>query len=388
MPVRNSIAERQPELAAWRQDFHAHPELRNEEHRTAGVVADRLRAFGVDEVVEGVGGTGVVGVIRGRETGSGKVLGFRGDMDALPLPEQTGVEYASKTPGVMHACGHDGHTTMLLGAAQYLAETRNFDGTVVLIFQPAEEGGGGARAMVKDGLMERWSIQEVYGMHNWPGMPVGQFAVRPGPMLAAADGFKIVVRGKGGHAAKPHLSVDATLAACHVVVALQSIAARNVDPLQTVVMSLCAIQSESQAYNVISNSVTLGGTVRYMDPEVQTLVIDRIRSIAEATAEAYGATAELTYMKGVHPTVNAAEQAGVAADAARAVAGTVLEEFDPSMGGEDFAEMLAVRPGAFAFIGNGDSAGLHNPQYNFNDEALPVGASWFAEVAEQRMPLG
>ncbi|MEX0284746.1 MAG: M20 aminoacylase family protein [Paracoccaceae bacterium] len=388
MPVRNSISERQPELAAWRQDFHMHPELRNEEHRTAGVVAEKLRSFGCDEVVEGVGGTGVIGVIHGRETGSGRVLGFRADMDALPIPEQTGVDYASQSEGVMHACGHDGHTTMLLGAAQYLADTRGFDGTVVLIFQPAEEGGGGAKAMLKDGLMDRWGIQEVYGMHNWPGLPVGQFAVRPGPILAAADGFQIVVKGRGGHAAKPHLAVDSTLAASHVVTALHSITSRNVDPLQTVVLSVCAIQSESKAFNVISETVTLGGTVRYMDPDVQAMVIERIKTVAKSTAEAYGASAEVTYMRGVTPTINAEEQAGVAAAAATAVAGSVLQEFDPSMGGEDFAEMLMARPGAFALIGNGDSADLHNPNYNFDDDALPAGASWFAELAEQRMALG
>jgi hippurate hydrolase len=387
MPVRNRIAELQPEIAGWRRDIHAHPELRFQERRTGTLVADKLRAFGCDEVVTGVGRTGVVGVIRGRGTGSGRAIGFRADMDALPIIEATGLGHASTNPGKMHACGHDGHTAMLLGAAQYLAETRNFDGTVVLIFQPAEEGGGGARAMIDDGLMDRWGIDEVYGMHNWPGLPVGQFAVRTGAQMAAADFFEIKVKGRGGHAALPHQAVDTTLAASHVVVAVQSIASRNLDPLATVVVSVCGLRSDSDTFNVIPDQVTLRGTVRYLDPPVQALVIDRLTRVARATADAYGAEAEVTYTKCVPPTINSPEAAERAADAAQAVAGGVIRDMDPVMPGEDFADMLTERPGAFLFIGNGDSADLHNPMYEFNDDAIPAGCSWIAEMAERRMPL-
>ena len=291
MPVKNRFAELQPEIAAWRRDFHENPELLFEVHRTAGKVAAMLRDFGCDEVVEGIGRTGVVGVIRGRSDSKGRVIGLRADMDALPIIEQTGLPYASKVPGKMHACGHDGHTAMLLGAAKYLAETRNFDGTAVVIFQPAEEGGGGGREMVRDGLMERFAIQEVYGMHNMPGIPVGTFAIRPGAMMAAADQFDVTVTGKGGHAAKPHDCVDSVLVAAQIVVALQSIASRNVDPLKEVVVSVCTVATESDSYNVIPQSVTLKGTVRTLDPKVQDFVEDRIKAVVSGIAGALGATA-------------------------------------------------------------------------------------------------
>ena len=387
MPPKNRLSDLHDEIVGWRRDIHAHPELRFEEHRTAALVADKLRAFGCDDVVTGVGQTGVVGVIHGRQTTSGKVVGFRADMDALPLQEMTGLPHASTHPGQMHACGHDGHTAMLLGAAKYMAETRNFDGTIVLIFQPAEEGGGGARAMVEDGLMDRWNIQEVYGMHNWPGLPVGQFAVRSGPQMAAADFFEIRVQGRGGHAALPHQAVDTTLAASHLVVATQSIAARNIDPLKTVVISICGIRSDSDTFNVIPDKITLRGTARYLDPEVQNQIITRLTAVAENTAKAYGAEAEVIYTRCVPPTINTPEAADRAAEAAQAVSGPVIRDQDPVMPGEDFADMLAQRPGAFLFIGNGNSADLHNPAYEFNDEAIPAGCSWFAEMAERRMPI-
>jgi hippurate hydrolase len=387
MPVKNSIASWQADLTEWRRHIHTHPELRFEEHQTAAFVAEKLRMFGVDEVHEGIGRTGVVGVIRGRGQGSGRVLAFRADMDALPITEATGVGHASVHPGVMHACGHDGHTTMLLGAARYLAETRSFDGTVVLLFQPAEEGGGGARAMVEEGVMDRFGVHEVYGMHNWPGLPAGQFATRPGPLMAAADFFELDILGKGGHGAKPHLAVDASLAAAQVVCALQMIAARNIDPVDTVVVSVCGMRSDSFVHNVLPDKVTLVGTTRFFDVANRAVVKRRLQEIAEATARAHGAEAVLRYIPGVEPTVNAPDQTAHAIRAAEAVADGVMTNKPPTMGGEDFADMLAVRPGAFMFIGNGDSADLHNPGYDFNDAALASGSSWFATLAEQRMPL-
>ena len=387
MPVKNRLSEMHDEIVGWRRDIHAHPELRFEVHRTAALVADKLRAFGCDEVATNIGQTGVVGVIHGKQNTAGKVIGFRADMDALPILEASGVPHSSTQAGKMHACGHDGHTAMLLGAAKYLADTRNFDGTVVVIFQPAEEGGGGARAMIDDGLMARWNIQEVYGMHNWPGIPVGQFAVREGPQMAAADFFEIKVKGQGGHAAMPHQAVDTTLAASHVVVAVQSIASRNVDPLKTVVVSICGMRSDSDTFNVIPDQITLKGTARYLDPMVQEKIVSRLTALAENTAKAFDAEAVVTYTPCVPPTINTREAAQRAADVAVTVAGSVIRDQDPVMPGEDFADMLAERPGAFLFIGNGDSADLHNPAYEFNDDAIPFGCSWFAEMAEHRMPI-
>ncbi|MDE3123058.1 MAG: amidohydrolase [Paracoccaceae bacterium] len=386
MPIKNRFAELLPEITAWRRDIHENPELMFDTHRTSGLVAEKLRAFGCDEVVEGIGRTGVVGVIRGKTDSAGRVVGLRADMDALPIKEATGLDYASKVPGKMHACGHDGHTAMLLGAAKYLAETRNFDGTCVVIFQPAEEGGGGGREMVDDGMMERFGVQEVYGMHNMPGIPVGQFAIRPGAMMAAADQFEAVVTGKGGHAAKPHDCIDTVLVASHIVVALQSIASRNVDPLKQVVVSVCTFRSESEAFNVIPQTVTLRGTVRTLDPGVQDFVEERIKAIIAGTAETFGATAEVDYKRGYPVTMNAEENTEFAVEAAAKVSGRVDTSIAPLMGAEDFSFMLNARPGAYIFLGNGDTAMVHHPAYNFDDNAIPFGSSWYAEMVESRMP--
>ncbi|MEM9756190.1 MAG: amidohydrolase, partial [Pseudomonadota bacterium] len=319
MPIKNRFAELLPEITEWRHDFHRHPELMYDVHRTAGLVADRLRAFGCDEVVEGVGRTGVVGVIRGTGTGT-RAIGLRADMDALPIHEQTGLDYASEVPGKMHACGHDGHTAMLLGAAKYLAETRNFDGTVVLLFQPAEEGGAGGRAMVEDGVMERFGIDEVYGLHTAPGMPVGHIATRPGPLTASSDEFTITVTGKGGHAAYPHVSIDTTLVACQIVVALNTIVARSVDPLKRVVLTVGALSTDSNASNVIAHSARLEGTVRTLDPEYRSVMEARVRAVATSTAAAYGATADVDWQPGYPVTVNTEAETAYAVEAARAIA--------------------------------------------------------------------
>ena len=387
MPIKNRFAQLQGQIAEWRRDLHAHPELRFEEHRTGALVADRLRAFGCDEVIPGVGQTGVVGVIKGRTDTKGRVIAFRADMDALPILEATGLPHASTHTGRMHACGHDGHTAMLLGAAQYLAETRNFDGTVVLLFQPAEEGGGGAKAMLADGVMDRFRVNEVYGLHNWPGLPAGQFALREGPLMAATDFFEIEVTGRGGHGAMPHQTVDATLAGSAVVMALQQVVARNVDPLKPAVLSVCSLRTDTDAHNVIAGIARIKGTVRYLDPEVQDLIRSRIAEVATATAQAHGAEATLDYMPCVPATINTPDMAAHALAAAQAVSPVVRTDIAPVMGGEDFADMLGERPGAFVFLGNGDSAELHNPRYEFNDDAIPAGCSWFATLAETRMPL-
>jgi amidohydrolase len=387
MPVINRVADFADEVAAWRRDFHQHPELLFDVHRTAGAVADKLKAFGCDEVVTGLGRTGVVGVIKGKRGASGKVIGLRADMDALPLDEATELPYKSKAPGKMHACGHDGHTAMLLGAAKYLSETRNFDGTAIMIFQPAEEGGGGGQEMVKDGLMERFGVQEVYGMHNMPGIPLGHFAIRPGPMMAAADRFDIIIEGKGGHAARPHECVDTLLVACQVVNALQSVASRNVDPLESAVVSVCSFKA-GDAYNVIPQIAKLMGTVRTLTDPVRDLCEARIKAVVAATCAAYGATAAVDYRRGYPVTMNHPEQtdfmAKVAADVGgeRAVDATVA----PLMGAEDFSYMLEERPGAYIFMGNGDTAGVHHPKYDFNDEAIPYGVSLWAKIIETGMP--
>jgi amidohydrolase len=386
MPIVDRIAAMQAEVTAWRRDIHAHPEILFEVHRTAAGVADKLKAFGCDEVVTGIGKTGVVGVIRGskKNAGSGvKTIGLRADMDALPMDEETNLPYRSTNPGKMHACGHDGHTAMLLGAAKYLAETRDFAGTAVVIFQPAEEGGGGGREMVKEGLMERFGIEEVYGMHNNPGLPVGNFAIRPGPLLAAADRIIIEIEGRGSHAAKPHLGVDPVVVGAQIVTATQSIVSRSVDPIKSGLISICQFHAGS-ADNVIPMHATLRGTARSLLPEVRDTLENRLREIVEGTGKAYGTKATLTYRRDYPVTKNHERQTEFAA----AVAGQVVggERVDPNtpplMGGEDFSFMLEARPGAFIFIGNGDTAGLHHPAYDFNDDAIPVGASFWARLVE------
>ena len=387
MAILNRFSEMFEEISTWRRDLHAHPELRFEEYRTATFVASKLKEFGVDEIVTGFGGTGVVGVIHGQNDTSGRSIGFRADMDALPIQEVNDLPHASTIPGKMHACGHDGHTSMLLGAAKYLAETRNFDGKIVLAFQPAEEGGGGARAMIDAGLMDKWNVEEIYGMHNMPGLPIGEFAVRTGPQMASPDKFEIIVHGKGGHGAMPHKGVDRTLVAAQIVVALQSIESRNINPLENIVVSVCGFRTETDTYNVIPNTVRLRGTVRTFDKDVQSFVRARIDALTKCTADGYGAVAEVTHMSGPPPLVNHEREADFAAEIALSVCGVAHRNFEPSMGGEDFSEMLLERPGAYLFVGNGDSADLHNPSYEFNDDVIPVGCSWFVTMAERRMPL-
>lgn len=386
MPIKNRLAEMQDEIAGWRRHLHTIPELQFDLPQTTAFVEDRLREMGITDITPGIGRSGIVAVIEGKTNRSGKVIGLRADMDALPITEATGLDYASTHPGKMHACGHDGHTAMLLGAAKYLSETRNFDGKVVLIFQPAEEGGGGGREMVADGLMERWGIQEVYGMHNMPGTPVGSFHIRPGALLASADQFDIVLTGKGGHAAAPHEAIDTNLAAAHVLIALQSIASRNVDPLKQLVVSVCTLRSETEAHNVIPQTVLLRGTVRALDPEVRDLAQARLTRIATLTAEAFGCTATVEYERGYPITMNSEANTDFAADIAEIVAGSVDRDTPPIMAGEDFSYMLEQRPGAYMFLGNGAGAHVHHPEYNFNDAAIPAGCSWFAEVVERRMP--
>ncbi len=387
MPIVNRIAEMQAEAAAWRRDIHAHPEIMFDVQRTAGSVAEKLRAFGCDEVVTGIGKTGVVGVIRGKGQG-GKVIGLRADMDALPMDEQTNLPYRSTNPGKMHACGHDGHTAMLLAATKYLAETRDFSGTAVVIFQPAEEGGGGGREMVKEGLMERFGIQEVYGMHNMPGVPLGEFAIRPGPLLAAADRIVIEIEGLGSHAAKPHMGVDPVVVGAQIVNQAQTIVSRSVDPVKSGLISICQFHAGS-ADNVIPQTAILRGTARSLLPEVRDTLERRLREIVEGTAKAYGARGTLTYSRNYPVTRNHPDQTDFAASVASQLVGKerVDTNTPPVMGGEDFSFMLEARPGAFIFIGNGDSAGLHHPAYDFNDAAIPVGASFWARLVETAMPV-
>ncbi len=386
MPIKNRFAELLPEITEWRRHLHENPEILYEVHETAAFVADKLRAFGVDEVVEGIGQTGVVGIIRGKSDKSGRGIGLRADMDALPIEEMTNLPYASKTPGKMHACGHDGHTSMLLGAAKYLAETRNFDGTVVLIFQPAEEGGAGAKAMIDDGLFDRFHVDEVYGMHNAPGVPVGTFGTRPGPLQASADEFVINVKGKGGHAAVPHSAIDTTLVASHIIVALHSIVSRTVDPLKSVVLTVGTLTTDSNASNIIPDTARMEGTVRTLDGAYRAIMEKRIREVAENTAAAFGATAEVDWIDGYPVTVNDPDGAARAVDAAKAVGLNVIEDTDPIMPSEDFSFMLEEKPGAYVFIGNGDTAMCHHPMYNFDDEVIPYGCSFFAEIVERRLP--
>lgn len=385
MPIRNRFAKLHAEITAWRHDFHEHPELQYDVHRTAGIVADKLKEFGCDEVVTGIGKTGVVGVIKGKTNASGRTIGLRADMDALPINEATGLDYASKTPGKMHACGHDGHTSILLGAAKYLTETRNFDGEVVVIFQPAEEGGAGALAMCRDGLMDRWSIDEIYGLHNAPGLPVGSFAIRSGALLASSDNFEIILTGKGGHAAEPHQAIDTPLVAAHILVALQTITSRNMNPVERTVLTVGTLETDSDALNIIAHRVRMKGTVRTLEPANRPLAKSRVFAIVEDTAKAFDAEAEIIWEDGYPVTINTETETNHAIDAAKAVSDDVDENFPPIMPSEDFAYMLEERPGAYIHFGNGDSAQCHHPAYNFNDDAIPSGCSWFVELAERRL---
>ena len=388
MPIINRVAEFQREIAEWRQDFHRNPELQYDVQRTAGRVADLLREFGVDEVVTGIGRTGVVGVIRGRNGGDGRVIGLRADMDALPITERTGKAYASTISGKMHACGHDGHSAMLLGAAKYLAETRNFAGTAIVIFQPAEEGGAGARAMLQDGLVDRFKIEEFYGLHNLPGLPAGQFGIREGGIMAATDEFNITVEGRGGHAALPHNTIDPVIVAAQLILALQTIVSRNVDPMREAVLSVTMLEG-GQAFNVIPRSVKLTGTIRTLDETVRKFMEERLRAVTNGIVSTFGATATINYRNGYPVTVNAPGPTEFAADIARSVSGAerVDADADGTMGGEDFSYMLQARPGAYIFLGNGPSTELHTDTYDFNDEIIPVGVSYWAKLVEKALPV-
>ena len=378
------------ELTAFRRDLHAHPEIGFEERRTAARVVAALRAAGVDELHEGIGRTGVVALVHGAKRSSGRLVGLRADMDALPMHEENDFAWRSATQGLMHGCGHDGHTAMLVGAARYLAETRRVDGDAVLIFQPGEEGFAGAKAMVDDGLFERFPVDAVYAMHNWPALPPGTIGVNPGPMMAAADRIEIVVHGKGGHGAHPYLTIDPVLVAAHIITAAQSIVARNVSPVDSAVVSLCALSAgDVNAFSVIPREAKLVGTVRSFRAEVQDMVEQRLARLVDSVASAFGATATLTYKRTYPATINSALHAAFAADTAAAIVGEdkVQRDLAPSMGAEDFSFMLQVKPGAYLRLGQGGHAFLHNTRYDFNDEVLPLGAALFASLVERSMPL-
>ena len=381
-----------PELTAFRRDLHAHPELGFEEVRTAARVAEALRVCGVDEVHTGIGKTGVVGIIRGKHSGSGRGIGLRADMDALPMREENDFSWRSTTGGLMHGCGHDGHTTMLIGAAKALAATRQFDGTAVLIFQPGEEGFAGAKAMIDDGLFDRFSVDAVYAMHNWPSLAPGMVGVNPGAMMAAADRIEIVINGRGGHGAHPYMTIDPVLVAAHIITAAQSLVSRNVNPLDNAVVSLCAMQAgDLGAYSVIPRQARLMGTVRTFRRDVQDMLEERLGRLVESVAVGFGATATLDYRRSYPATINTPTQAMFAADVAATLVGEehVIRDLPPSMGAEDFSFMLQTKPGAYLRLGQGGEGGcfLHSTRYDFNDEILPLGAALFASLAEQAMPL-
>ena len=385
MPILNRAAEMQDEIAGWRRHLHSIPELNFDLPGTSAFVAEKLTEFGCDEVATGIAKTGVVGVIKGR-LGDGGTIGLRADMDALPILEATGRPYSSQNPGKMHACGHDGHTAMLLGAAKYLAETRNFAGSVAVIFQPAEEGGGGGGVMVREGMMERFDIRKVFGMHNMPGLPVGQFAIRPGPIMAATSEFTIRVKGKGGHAAMPHRTIDPIVIASQMVSSLQTIASRSTDPIESVVVSVTKFHA-GDAYNIIPETAEFAGTVRTLKNDIAALARERIHAVCEGIAAAHGAAVDIDYDANYPVTFNHPEEAAFASDVAAMVAGEpqVHRSIQPLMGGEDFSYMLEARPGAFIFIGNGDTANLHHPAYDFNDETIPHGVSYWVRLAETEL---
>ncbi|TFI48420.1 amidohydrolase [Diaphorobacter sp. DS2] len=388
------IAQYHPELTAFRRDLHAHPELGFEEVYTSARVREALRHAGVDEVHEGIGRTGVVGIIHGQGRSSGSMIGLRADMDALPMAEHNDFAWKSCKSGLMHGCGHDGHTAMLVGAARYLAATRHFDGTAVLIFQPGEEGLGGARVMIEDGLFERFPVQSVYAMHNWPAMRPGTVGINSGAMMAAADRVTIEVTGRGGHGAHAYQTVDVVLVAAHIVTAVQGIVSRNVRPLESAVISLCAVQAgDLGAFSVLPGTATLVGTVRTFDPAVQEMVERRIKELCNAIALGFGATATVRYERIYPATINTESDARFAGDVAASLVGeeNVERDLEPSMGAEDFSFMLQARPGAYLRLGQGMGAGnstLHNSRYDFNDDVLPLGAALHAGLVEQAMPLG
>ena len=388
------IAQYHPELTAFRRDLHAHPELGFEEVYTSARVREALRHAGVDEVHEGIGRTGVVGIIHGQGRSSGSMIGLRADMDALPMAEHNDFAWKSCKSGLMHGCGHDGHTAMLVGAARYLAATRHFDGTAVLIFQPGEEGLGGARVMIEDGLFERFPVQSVYAMHNWPAMRPGTVGINSGAMMAAADRVTIEVTGRGGHGAHAYQTVDVVLVAAHIVTAVQGIVSRNVRPLESAVISLCAVQAgDLGAFSVLPGTATLVGTVRTFDPAVQEMVERRIKELCNAIALGFGATATVRYERIYPATINTESDARFAGDVAASLVGeeNVDRDLEPSMGAEDFSFMLQARPGAYLRLGQGMGAGnstLHNSRYDFNDDVLPLGAALHAGLVEQDMPLG
>lgn len=388
MPIVNRVTDFRPDIQVWRRDIHAHPELGYDVHRTSAFVAERLREFGCDKIVTGLGKTGVVGVIKGERSaskGNIKVIGLRADMDALPIEEATNLPYSSKSKGVMHACGHDGHTAMLLGAARYLAETRKFAGMAVVIFQPAEEGGAGAAAMIKDGLMERFGVEEVYGMHNWPGLPIGAFGIRQGPMSAATGGILIKIEGLGGHAAHPHKCIDAILVGAQLITALQQIVARNVDPLESAAITIGVFRSGASG-SIISQTAELRGTIRALTPEVYQFIKKRVGEVVSGIAQLTSAKIELSLDDGYPATFNHAAQTELATSVAKDVAGesNVLET-PPFMGGEDFSYMAEARPGAYILCGNGDTSGLHHPAYDFNDEVILYGTSFWIKLVESAL---
>ena len=387
MPTINRFADLHDEITAWRRDIHANPELLFDVHRTAGMVGEKLKAFGVDEVVTGIGRTGVVGVIRGKGNSSGKVIGLRADMDALPIRERRDLAYKSTVEGRMHACGHDGHTAMLLGAAKYLAETRNFDGTAIVIFQPAEEGGGGGREMVEDGVMNRFGIERVFGMHNMPGLPVGRFAIRPGPQMASADFFTIRIEGRGGHAAWPNECIDPAIIVSQIVQSFQSIVSRNADPIESLVISVTQIHM-GDANNVIAQTAFMGGTVRTLKSGLRHLAEKRMAAICRHIGLAHDAKVEIDYKRGYPVTENRPQETAFAASVAQDIVGedNVDDNTPPLMGSEDFSYMLNARPGALIFVGQGDTAGLHHPEYDFNDDIIPIGCSYWVKLVETALP--
>ena len=386
MPIVNRMAELQDEITEWRRDFHSNPELLYDVHETARSVEEKLLAFGCDEVVTGIGKTGLVGIIKGTKGDNGKVIGLRADMDALPIHEETNKPWASKTDGKMHACGHDGHTSMLLGAAKYLAETRNFEGSVAVIFQPAEEGGAGGKAMVDDGMMDRFAITEVYGMHNLPGMDVGNFSMCSGAIMAATDEFNVKITGRGGHAAMPHLSIDPIVVAAQVITGVQSIVSRGLSPLDSLVISITKIHA-GNAHNVIPSEVLLNGTIRSLDADVRDYACKRFREVVEGIALANETEAQVDIRRGYPVTFNHENETQTAGSVAALISGEDRVEMNalPTLGGEDFSYMLEARPGAFIFMGNGDTAGLHHPEYDFNDDAIPHGCSYWVKLVETVM---